>query len=51
MLYTQVALRAAFLVATRLSGRVKVARAVVLLDVKKTSVEYNFVINGLPLLT
>jgi ABC-type thiamin/hydroxymethylpyrimidine transport system permease subunit len=39
-----------FLAATR-SGRVKVAQAGVLLTVKKTSVQYDVIINDLPLLT
>jgi hypothetical protein len=50
LLYAQVFLRVAFLIAT-LSGRVKVARADDLPTVKKTSAEYTFIINYFPLLT
>jgi hypothetical protein len=50
VLHTKITSEATFLVATGLSDRVRVARAVVLLSIKKTSGEYAVVINNLPLL-
>jgi hypothetical protein len=49
--HPQATQRIAFPAVTRISGRVKVTRADVLLTLKKISIKYSFINNDLPLLT